>query len=87
MPNGEQERACAASLISRRFVYNKALELQIKRNKRGEKNLSYAGLCKELTGWRNVPETPWLADVSVRQSPICIEACCGFYVDSDLARR
>ncbi|MBO0857416.1 MAG: helix-turn-helix domain-containing protein, partial [Chloracidobacterium sp.] len=62
MPSGEQERVCAASLISRRFVYNEAPDLRIKRHKRGEKNLSYAGLCKELTGWRNASTTHWLAD-------------------------
>ncbi|MBO0863148.1 MAG: hypothetical protein J2P21_32575, partial [Chloracidobacterium sp.] len=57
-----------SSLISRRFVYNnnKALELQIKRHKCGEKNLSYAGLCKELTAWRNGSKTiGWLIPRSI----------------------
>ena len=65
LPNGEQERDMRRFAGSRRFVYNKALDLQIERHKRGEKNLSYAGLCKELTGWRNSPETPWLVDAPV----------------------
>ncbi len=45
-----------------RFVYNKALALQKERYERGEKKLGYAGLCKQLTEWRNGTQTPWLAD-------------------------
>lgn len=48
-----------------RFVFNKALALQKERYERGEKKLGYAGLCKELTGWRNSVETAWLADAPV----------------------
>jgi putative transposase len=48
-----------------RFVFNKALALQKERYERGEKKLGYAGLCKELTAWRNGAETPWLADAPV----------------------
>ena len=47
------------------MVWNKGLALQQARHKAGEKKLSYAGLCKELTAWRNDPETPWLAEASV----------------------
>lgn len=45
-----------------RFVFNKALELQIKRYEAGEKKLSYAGLCKLLTTWRNDPKYRWLKE-------------------------
>ena len=45
-----------------RFVWNKALALQESRYASGEKKLSYAELCKALTGWRADSETPWLAD-------------------------
>ena len=48
-----------------RFVFNKALALQKSRYEQGEKKLGYAGLCKLLTGWRNSPETAWLADTPV----------------------
>lgn len=48
-----------------RFVFNKALDLQIKRHDQSEKRLGYAGLCKELTAWRNSAETAWLADAPV----------------------
>ncbi|MDR3490719.1 MAG: transposase [Gammaproteobacteria bacterium] len=43
-----------------RFVYNKALALQKERYDCGEKKLTYAGLCKQLTLWRNNPEWVWL---------------------------
>lgn len=41
-----------------RFVYNKALALQKTRYEHGEKKLSYADLCKQLTIWRN--DLTWL---------------------------
>jgi putative transposase len=62
MPNGEQARAMRHFAGSCRFVYNKALALQKERFERGEKKLSYAGLCKLLTEWRSNPETIWLAE-------------------------
>ena len=46
---------------ARRWVYNEALDLQQQRYARGEKNLSYAALCKEITAWR--AQKPWLAEV------------------------
>ncbi len=45
-----------------RHVFNKALDLQQKRYANGEKKLSYAGLCKELTHWRYEAKTIWLQD-------------------------
>ena len=48
-----------------RFVFDKALALQKERDEQGEKKLSYAGLCKLLTEWRNSVETTWLADAPV----------------------
>ena len=48
-----------------RFVFNRALALQKNRYAEGEKHLGYAALCKELTGWRNGPETPWLSEAPV----------------------
>jgi putative transposase len=45
-----------------RFVYNKALALQKARFDSGEKKLSYAGVCRLLTQWRNGTETPWLKE-------------------------
>ncbi len=54
-----------------RVVFNEALSLQKRRYEQGEKKLGYAGLCKELTAWRNgapMPSgrvAPWLADAPV----------------------
>ena len=45
-----------------RFVYNKALTLQKERYEAGEKKLTYAGLCKQLTAWRNDPQYGWLKE-------------------------
>lgn len=64
-PNGEQQRNMRRFAGSCRFVFNKALALQKERYERGEKKLGYAGLCKELTGWRNGAETPWLSDAPI----------------------
>ena len=64
-PNSEQQRQMRRFAGSCRFVYNKALALQKERYEQGEKKLGYAGLCKELTAWRNSAETPWLKDAPV----------------------
>ncbi|MCK6435586.1 RNA-guided endonuclease InsQ/TnpB family protein [Rivihabitans pingtungensis] len=65
IPDGQQARQMRRFAGSCRFVFNKALALQKERYERGEKKLSYAGLCKLLTEWRNSVETTWLADVPV----------------------
>ncbi|MBN3792195.1 RNA-guided endonuclease TnpB family protein [Burkholderia sp. Ac-20353] len=62
MPTGEQTRDMRRFAGSCRFVFNKALALQKARYEQGEKKLGYAGLCKQLTGWRNGMETPWLKE-------------------------
>ncbi|CAM2158479.1 putative insertion element transposase InsQ (plasmid) [Pararobbsia alpina] len=62
MPTGEQQRDMRRFAGACRFVFNKGLALQKERYERGEKKLGYAGLCKELTEWRNSKKTPWLAD-------------------------
>src|SRR5574343_1770521 len=68
MPNGEQQRQMRRFAGSCRVVFNEALNLQKTRYEQGEKKLGYAGLCKELTAWRNgasLPSgrtAPWLAE-------------------------
>ncbi|MFT0546007.1 zinc ribbon domain-containing protein [Allopusillimonas ginsengisoli] len=64
-PDGQQQRQMRRFAGSCRFVFNKALALQKARYEQGEKKLGYAGLCKELTAWRNGSETPWLKDAPV----------------------
>ena len=48
MLEGGQERQKRRFSGSCRFVFNKALALQKERYERGEKQLGYAGLCKQL---------------------------------------
>ncbi|MEK7295374.1 MAG: transposase, partial [Actinomycetota bacterium] len=64
-PNGEQQRNMRRFAGSCRFAFNKALAMQKVLYEGGEKKLGYAGLCKALTGWRNSPQTAWLADAPV----------------------
>ena len=65
IPDGQQARQMRRFAGSCRFVFDKALALQKERDEQGEKKLSYAGLCKLLTEWRNSAETAWLADAPV----------------------
>jgi len=44
-----------------RFVFNRALALERERFERKETHLGYADLCMELTSWRHVPDTEFLA--------------------------
>ena len=68
MPNGEQQRQMRRFAGLCRVVFNEALNLQKTRYEQGEKKLGYAGLCKELTAWRNgapLPSgrtAPWLSE-------------------------
>ncbi|MFO7830998.1 MAG: transposase [Desulfuromonadaceae bacterium] len=64
-PNGEQQRLMRRFVGSCRFVWNKALALQKSLYEQGEKKIGYAGLCKQLTEWRNSPDIAWLADAPV----------------------
>ena len=68
MPNGEQQRQMRRFAGLCRVVFNEALNLQKTRYEQGEKKLGYAGLCKQLTAWRNgapLPSgrtAPWLSE-------------------------
>jgi putative transposase len=64
-PDGQQQRLMRRFAGSCRFVFNKALALQKQRYEQGEKKLNYAGLCKQITQWRNTPKTVWLAEAPV----------------------
>ncbi|MBB3192481.1 RNA-guided endonuclease InsQ/TnpB family protein [Halomonas cerina] len=65
MPNGEEVRKMRQFAGMARFVFNRGLALQKARYEAGDKKLGYAALCKELTGWRNSTETPWLKDAPI----------------------
>ncbi|MFO7808079.1 hypothetical protein [Guyparkeria sp.] len=62
--NDADGRSEAPDATFRGLVFNRALALQ-QRYEAGEEKLGYAGLCKELTGWRNDANTVWL-----KESPI-----------------
>jgi len=61
MPNGEQIRKMRQFAGSCRFVYNKALALNIERYAKKEKRLGYASLCALLPAWKT--EHPFLSAV------------------------
>jgi putative transposase len=60
-PNGEQLRNLRQFAGSCRFVYNKALALNVERYEKKEKRLGYAGLCALLPNWKM--EHEFLSDV------------------------
>ena len=62
MPTGEQERAMRRFGGSCRFVYNKALAMQIDNHEAGNKFIQYESMAKYLTEWRNSEDTPWLKE-------------------------
>jgi putative transposase len=51
-PNGEQLRNLRQFAGSCRFVYNKALALNVERYEKKEKRLGYVGLCALLPNWK-----------------------------------
>lgn len=65
MPTGEQQRDMRRFAGSCRFVFNKALALQKENFEAGGKFIGYVAMAKQLTGWRNGRETPWLKDSPV----------------------
>ena len=60
--DGEEECFMCKSAGACRFVFNKALAIQIENYEAGNKYISYVSMAKQLTAWRNSPETPWLSD-------------------------
>jgi putative transposase len=81
-PNGEQTRSMRRFAGSCRFVFNKALAMQKALYESGEKKLGYAGLCKELTTWKSLPETLWLSET---HSQVRVQAATG--IQTGLAGR
>ncbi|MBI5345745.1 MAG: helix-turn-helix domain-containing protein, partial [Chlamydiae bacterium] len=61
-PNGEQVRDLLCFSGTCRFVYNKALNIQIENYDAGNKFISYVEMAKLFTEWRNSIETPWLKE-------------------------
>jgi putative transposase len=61
-PNGDQQRAMRRIAGSCRYVWNKALALQIENHKTGAKFINHFAMCKWLPGWKKEPGTLWLKD-------------------------
>jgi putative transposase len=61
-PNGDQQRAMRRIAGSCRYVWNKALALQIENHKSGGKFINHFVMCKWLPGWKKEPDTLWLKD-------------------------
>jgi putative transposase len=61
-PNGEQQRAMRRIAGSCRYVWNRALALQIANHEAGEKFIHHFALCKWLPVWKKEPETLWLTE-------------------------
>ncbi|MHB1758298.1 MAG: RNA-guided endonuclease InsQ/TnpB family protein, partial [Leptospirillum sp.] len=60
-PTSDQERLFRQCAGACRFVYNRALALEIDRHASGEKRLGYVGTANLLPLWKREPETVWLA--------------------------
>jgi transposase len=60
--NGEKESSMRKFGGACRYVFNKALEIQIANHEAGNKFISYETMAKQLTEWRNCKETSWLYD-------------------------
>ena len=62
-PNGEQQRAMRRIAGSCRFVWNRALALQIANHEAGEKFINHFAMCKWLPVWKKEPDTLWLKEL------------------------
>ena len=62
MPSREQKRKLAMLAGSRRFVVNKAIELQKQCLESNQPFLTYKQLCQKLTYWKQDNETLWLQE-------------------------
>jgi putative transposase len=61
-PNGEQQRDMRRIAGSCRYVWNKALALQIANHAAGERFINHFTMCKWLPGWKKEPDTLWLKE-------------------------
>ena len=64
-PSGFQDRQLRRFAGTCRLVFNRALAIQRECHAEGLKNESLNALSRRLTGWRNDPATPWLAQAPV----------------------
>jgi len=62
LPNGEQQRDMRRIAGSCRYVWNKALALQIANHAAGEKFINHFTMCKWLPHWKKESGTLWLKE-------------------------
>jgi len=75
MPTGEQARKMRQFSGACRFVYNKALALQVENREAGGKFIGKFAIGKHLTEWRNNADTPWLADAPRHALMMAMQDC------------
>ncbi len=80
-PTGFQDRQMRRFAGTCRQVFNQALAIQKERHAQGLKNDSFPALCRRLTGWRNDPATPWLAQAPVHPQQQALRDLCRAYTN------
>ena len=60
LPRGHQKHDMHRFAGACRYVFNKALALQRANHESGGTLIGYVAMAKQLTGWRNGSDTPWL---------------------------
>lgn len=71
---------------ARRFVWNKALDLQRGRQAVGLDRLSYPVLCRELTHWRHDPGADWLLEMPIHPLQQSLKDLCQAFVNHEEGR-
>jgi putative transposase len=64
-PTGNQRQQMCKIAGCCRFVFNRALAIQMERGSLGEAELDYESLCQRMIEWRRAPESNWLAEAPV----------------------
>jgi len=72
-PNGEQQRDMRRIAGSCRYVWNKALALQIANHAAGEKFINHFAMCKWLPVWKNEADTLWLKETPAQLFQVALK--------------
>src|SRR5450631_2861052 len=62
MPNGEQQKLMRRFAGCCRFVYNKALSIQIENHEAENSYIRYVEMAAQLVAWKKNPDSVWLND-------------------------
>lgn len=80
-PNGEQQRAMRRIAGSCRYVWNKALALQIDNYEAGRQFITHFNMCKWLPAWKKEPETAWLKETPAQLFQVALKNLARAYVN------